>query len=196
MIGNEYVEEVESVKYLGYIIRQDLRNDDDIDRALKKFYMEFNQILRKFHFTDIFIKIFLFKQYCMQIYGAELWFGSKSKRLLNQFAIGFHRAVKKLLGLSSHESNHYACQEARLLMFNHYINKLKISATIRLFKRPCKFIEKIIPYLNVSYVLLNEVLGMLESLYGCDSLFDNDMMALTSRTQFTQNREVQLRTSW
>ena len=196
MIGGSYIEEVESVKYLGFIIRKDLKDDDDIDRALKKFYMEFNQILRKFHFTEKSIKIFLFKQYCMQIYGAELWFGSKSKRLLKQFEVGFHKAIKKLLGLSSHESNHYACQEASLLMFDHFINKLKICATIRFFKKPCRFIEKIIPYLNVSSKLLNDVLSILESVYDCDSLFDNDLMALTSRIHFTQNHEEQLRTSW
>ena len=132
----------------------------------------------------------------MQIYGAELWFGSKSKRLLNQFAVGFHKAIKKLLGLSSHESNHFACQEANLLMFNHYLNKLKICAAIRFFKRPCQFTKKNLSYFYVSSILLNEVLGILESVYGCDSLFDNDPTALTSRIHFTQNHEVQLRTSW
>ena len=196
MLGDECIEEVESVKYLGYIVTRDLNIDHDVNRAMKKFYIEFNQILRKFHFVNNSIKIFLFKQYCMQIYGAELWFGSKSKRLLNQFAVGFHKAIKKLLSLSPHESNHYACQEANILLFNHYLNKLKISATVRFFRNPCKFIENIIPYLTVSSVLLDEVLKILESLYDCDSLFDNDLMALNSRIHFTQNHETQLRTSW
>ena len=196
MMGDEYIEEVEFVKYLGYIVSRDLNIDKDVNRAMKKFYIEFNQILRKFHFLDNSIKIFLFKQYCMQIYGAELWFGSKSKSLLKQFTVGFHKAVKKLLGLSSHENNHYACQEANILMFNHYLNKLKICATIRLYRNPCKFIEKVAPYLTVSSVLLREVLKILESLYDCDSLFDNDLMAIISRIHFIQNHETQLRTSW
>ena len=71
-MGNNCIDEVKDVRYLGYIITNDLTNDSDIDRALKKFYIEFNQILRKFHFTEKSIKIFLFKQYCMQMYGAEL----------------------------------------------------------------------------------------------------------------------------
>ena len=195
MMGEKCIVEVESLKYLGYIITNDLKNDGDVDRSLKKFYIEYNQILRKFHFVEYPMKLILFKQYCMQIYGAEQWFSSKSKNLLKQFAVGFHKAVKKLLGLSYHESNHYACQEANLLLFDHYVNKLKICATIRFFKRPCKFIEKVIPYLSVSSVLLNEVLRILESLYDCDSLFDNDLMALISRIHFVQNHEVQLRTS-
>ena len=195
-MGNNCIDEVKDVRYLGYIITNDLTNDSDIDRALKKFYIEFNQILRKFHFTEKSIKIFLFKQYCMQIYGAELWYGSKSKRMLNQFVIGYHKGIKKLLGLSSHESNHYACQEANLLLFNHYLNKLKICATIRFLKRPCKFIEKIVPYLYASSVLLNEILKILEVQYNCDSLFDNDLMAIISRIHYTQNHEKQLRTSW
>ena len=195
-ISSENIETVESVKYLGFIISNDLRNESDVDRALKKFYIEFNQILRKFHFADSSIKIFLFKQYCMQIYGAELWFGFKSKRLLTQFGVGFHKAIKKLLGLSPHESNHYACQQANLLLFDHLINKLMICAIFRFLKTPCKFIEKNVSYLNISSILLKEVREKFDSVYGCDSLFDNDLMAIISRIHYIQNHETQMRTSW
>ena len=132
----------------------------------------------------------------MQIYGAELWFGFKSKRLLTQFGIGFHKAIKKLLGLSSHESNHYACQQANVLLFDHYINKLMICAIFRFLKTPCKFIEKNVSYLNISSILLKEVREKLDSVYGCDSIFDNDLMAIISRIRFIQNHETQMRTSW
>ena len=69
----------------------------------------------------------------MQLYGAELWFGEiKSKIALKQFAIGYHKAVTKLINDSYHESNHYACQEAQLLTFEHFLNRLKIQFMFRL----------------------------------------------------------------
>ena len=127
VVNKAPIEVVKSFKYLGYMISDSLDNTEDINRAKSKFYAEFNVILRNFHFTSKEIKTFLFKQYCLQLYGSELWFGSKKSRLaLKEFALGYHKAVKKLLGLSMHESNHYACQEANLLTFQHFVNKLKI----------------------------------------------------------------------
>ena len=87
----------------------------------------------------------LFKQYCLQFYGCEMWFSSAGS-CLKQFGIGYHKAIKKILKLSYHESNHYACQEAQLLTFKHYINKCKIIASIRYLSRPCKFIETLGDY--------------------------------------------------
>ena len=84
-IENETIEQIHSFKYLGYIIRSDLVNADDIQRALKKFYIEVNSILRKFSKSDKRVKLYLFRSYCLQIYGADLWLSSKgSVNTLNQ----------------------------------------------------------------------------------------------------------------
>ena len=93
-IGNQSVCQIHSIKYLGFHITYNLSNEEDITIKRNKFYSEFNQILRKFNSVDENIKIFLFKQYCLQLYGAELWFGGvKSKTALKQFAIGYHKAI-------------------------------------------------------------------------------------------------------
>ena len=94
-IGNQNVCKSQSIKYLGYHISYNLHNHEDINAKRNKFYSEFNQILRKFHSVEENIKIFLFKQFCLQIYGAELWFGdTKSKAPLKQFSLGYHKAIK------------------------------------------------------------------------------------------------------
>ena len=49
-ICDDSIEMVDTIKYLGFIISNDLGNDGDVDRALKKFYIEFNQILKKISF--------------------------------------------------------------------------------------------------------------------------------------------------
>ena len=108
---NGYVIElVDSIKYLGYIITDNLDYKEDLHRVKSKFYAEFNTLLRNFHFADSDIKVYLFKHYCIQLYGSELWFGGKCrKQELKQFAVGYHKAIKKLIGVLTHESNHFAC---------------------------------------------------------------------------------------
>ena len=143
------------------------------------------------------MKLFLFKQYCLQFYGSELWFGSRaSKQALKQFGIGYHKAVKKILSVSMHESNHFACQEAGLMTFNHLINKLKIFALRRFILRPCDFIRNLLPFMHISSVMVNDVRNTLKSTYDMDSAFDDDSDAIVSRILFVQRHEEQMRVSW
>ena len=196
-MGGHFVEIVTSYKYLGFMLSSNLSNDDDMIRAKKKFYYEFNLILRKFGFTDKKVKLFLFKQYCLQFYGGDLWFGRfKSRTVFKQFEVGYHKAIKKLLNLSSHESNHFACQEGNLFTFPHFINKIKISAALRFMIKPCAFIEKIRHFIYISSVMMNEVHDILKEVYDVYSLLDNDFDAILSRIQFIQNREQQKRLAW
>ena len=131
------------------------------------------------------------------MYGCELWFtNSCSASSLKQFAIGYHKAVKKLLDLSTHESNHYACQEAQLLTFQHFVNKCKISTAYRLFSRPCAYILQVYDFLSVSSVFLKHVNDLLLNVYEIDSLLDNDKDAIFARICFIQNNEEQMRTHW
>ena len=74
-IDRKNIDFVNSYKYLGFVIMDDLSVKDDINRALSKFYTDFNMILRKFSYADKEVKLYLFKQYCLQIYGAEFWLG-------------------------------------------------------------------------------------------------------------------------
>ena len=191
------IEFVYSIKYLGYLISCNLNDDEDINRVRCKFYSEFNSMLRNFSFADVNVKLFLFRQYCLQFYGCELWFQrSCSVNSLNQFAIGYHKAIKKILNISSHESNHYACQEAQLFTFQHFINKCKIMTAFRILSHPCNYVFKTIEFLSISSVFLREVYVLLNDLYGIDSILYNDKSAIISRIEFIQNREQQMRTHW
>ena len=196
-IGELALQIVDSFKYLGFIVNSKMHNTDDIDRARNKFYQEFNVILRKFSFADKRVKLFLFSQYCLQLYGAELWFYNKNaKSNLKQFSVGYHKAIKKILGLSYHESNHYACQEAKLYTFDHLINKFKILFVMRIFTNPCSFIRSLLSFIRVSSVMYNEVCELLSNTYDIDSLEDNDKDAILARISYVQNHESQLRVEW
>ena len=196
-IGEIALQNVDSFKYLGYIIKSNMSNSDDIDRARNRFYQEFNAIIRKFSFANISVKLFLFSQYCLQFYGTELWFFNKqSKSNLKQFSIGYHKAIKKIQGLSYHESNHYACQEAKLYTFEHLVNKVKILFIMRLIRNPCYFVKNLLSFLTVSSVLYEEVCDLLWRKYDIDSLEDNDKAAIIARIAYIQNHESQLRVAW
>merc|ERR1712002_1161879 len=135
------METVKSFKYLGYIINDKLCNSDDIDRARDVFYREFNCILRKFSFADVKVKLHLFRQYCLQFYGSELWFSNyHSSGSFKSLSIGYHNVIKIILGLSYHESNNFACQEAQLLTFENLFDKIRIFGTLRLLIKPSNFI--------------------------------------------------------
>ena len=193
-IGSQPVSHIDSIKYLGFYLTHNLSNEEDINSKRNKFYSEYNQILRKFSSVAENVKLFIFKQYCLQVYGAELWFGDRrSKASLKQFAIGYHKAIKKLIGVSYHESNHYACQQAQTLTFEHFLNSLKMQFMLRLNSSPCPFIEKILKYLSVSSVFFREVIDVSADKYQIDDLIENDRQAVVSRVSFVQNHESQMR---
>ena len=196
-IGNSKLEKVEAIKYLGFTMNSFLSNYDDICRARNKFYSDFNNLIRKFYFASTDVKLFLFKHFCSQFYGGDLWFHNKgSNCAIRQFAFGYHKAVKKLLGLSTHESNHFACQEATLFTFEHLLNKIKILSAFRFFNSPCRFVEKISCFLNISSVLLNEIRNLFSEKYEAENIFDQDRDAIVSRMQYVQNHEERMREGW
>ena len=196
-IDGKQIDSVTTYKYLGFLITSSLNNMEDITRARNKFYSEFNFLLRHFNFADSYVKLFLFKQYCLQIYGSELWFrNDRSLSGLKQFAVGYHKAIKKILGLSYHESNHYSCQEANMLVFSHYINKIKTMTASRLFLHPCDYFKKIFTFLSLSSEFLADVQDTLSEIYDIDSCFENDRDAILARIMFVQNHEKQLREKW
>ena len=131
------------------------------------------------------------------MYGSELWLDSIcTPSSIKQFSIGYHKAVKKMLNLSYHESNHFACQEASLLTFQHLLNKNKIMFASRILMKPCHFIQKNMNYFILSSFFLRNVYTLLNNVYDMDSLLYNDRDAINARICFIQNHERQMRTSW
>ena len=197
IIENEDIQFVRTITYLGFILQNNLNDSEDIYRMLHKFYKDFNCILRKFSFTDKEVLLYLFKQYCLQFYGSELWIGNRwSSGALKQFGIGYHKAIKKIIKVSYHESNHYACQEAHLFTFEHLVNKIKISTAYRLITNPCDFFIKVKDFMKFSSALFRDVHELLQEKYGVDSLIDNDCEALIARITFIQNHKEQMRGPW
>ena len=97
------------------------------------------------------------------------------------------------MGLSTHESNHYACQEANLLTFKHYVNKIKIISALKLFVYPCRFFNKLKSFMIKNSDFFRDIYDILLNEYDIESLFENDRDAILSRIFFIQRNEQQMR---
>ena len=67
------IEFVDTFRYLGFYMQNNMRDSEDIINTRGKFYRDFNCILRKFSYVNKDVLLYFFKQYCLQFYSAELW---------------------------------------------------------------------------------------------------------------------------
>ena len=129
---------VKSYKYLGTILTFNLKEKEDIMRLQSSFNRKVGMMLRKFHAADLNVKMRLLNTLCMDMYGIELWgdiLGCSS--VLKQISVSYHYALKRILGLSKRDSNHYACylldqltfENMRMLKMLKFYNWLKNSSS-------------------------------------------------------------------
>ena len=98
LLADKVLNVVDKVRYLGHIIRDDLSDDDDVQRQYCKLYAQANMLSRKFHMCTDDVKIALFKAYCTPLYTAHLWCRySKSK--YNKLRVAYNDALRILLRL-------------------------------------------------------------------------------------------------
>ena len=60
------------VTHLGHILTPDLDDKNDIIRAVKDLNRKANSLFCIFRVVDPFVKCFLFKSYCLSLYGCSL----------------------------------------------------------------------------------------------------------------------------
>ena len=72
-LNDKMLKYVDSHKYLGVFLSNHCKDDDDIQRQTRNFYMQANILLRKFYHCSYDVKIMLFNSYCSSMYCASLW---------------------------------------------------------------------------------------------------------------------------
>ncbi len=138
---------VKETRYLGFAVDDDMSDQSDIIRCRNKFYSVFNVLLRKFHYLDPNAFFELFKFYCLQLYGAELGFSSmKCNHMMHKFAVGFHKAIKKIWRCPYYVSNSYLCNHVNILKFEHFINMMKIRFLLNLYKSRNRLVLQLLDY--------------------------------------------------
>ena len=89
---------VDKVKYLGHVITSCLYDDSDIDRQIRSLYCRSNMLVKKFGKCSDFVKCFLFKSFCSNMYCCSLWSKNhlyKSHRLY----VTYNNAIRRFLHL-------------------------------------------------------------------------------------------------
>ena len=75
------------VLHLGHLLSFDLSDKDDVIRATKDVNRKANLVLYTFRHADPFVLTFLYKMYCLSLYGCTLWFLSSTSLRCLQVAI-------------------------------------------------------------------------------------------------------------
>ena len=193
-INGYHLNIVDHYTYLGVVIKNTLCNSKDIERCEEVFYKQFYSFFRKFHFLDTHVLLFFFKTYCSSLYGAELWYDKFGcSQQLKHFSVGYHKAVKKVWGVSTRQSNHEICNISNLLTFEHFINLKSILFFYQLCitKSDCMMPHK--HYFQKYSHILRKTEALLKTKYDVLSLLNNDIEAIESRIRFVSDREDRLR---
>jgi len=73
LFNNQPLQFVSQFRYLGHIINNEFKDDDDIKREIRNLFMRTNLLIRRFAKCSAPVKLMLFKTYCLCLYDAALW---------------------------------------------------------------------------------------------------------------------------
>ena len=94
---------VENAKYLGVTLNDRCRDDNDIRRHLRSFYMRANTVIRKFYNCTLDVKLTLFRSYCLPSYCSHLWY-RYNKCSYTKVCVAFNNNFRRILGFSKRDS--------------------------------------------------------------------------------------------
>ena len=120
-LNGEVILQVDSVKYLGHHLTNDLHDDLDIRRQCRAINVRSNILFRKCHMFSVSVKLKLFNSYCASTYTPHLWWNYK-KMSICKLQIIYHNILKMNIGLSKYSS--------RLDKSNNTIVKALFSSSI------------------------------------------------------------------
>ena len=124
---------VTKIKYLGHIIRDDLCDDDDVQRQCCKLYAQANMIARKFHMCSKDVKIALFRAYCTPLYTAHLWC-NYSKGKMNKIKVAYNDALRIFLKYPRWESASHLFVSSNVPTFNALLRNFIYKFICRLYR--------------------------------------------------------------
>ena len=68
-----YISQKDHIKYLGVLLNEDSKDNDDLYRHRKYLYSRGNMLIRKFKHCSEDVKQRLFTTFCNNVYGGHLW---------------------------------------------------------------------------------------------------------------------------
>ena len=84
----------DNVLHLGHLVSFDLNDKEDIVRVTKDVNPKANSIMCTFGFTDPFVLTYLFKMYCLSLYGCTLW--SLCSSALKYLQVAINKILRRI----------------------------------------------------------------------------------------------------
>ena len=161
-------------KYLGVELSEDLAINMDVGRVTNSFLKQFNGIFSKFYYVDRNVLLYLVKSYTMSFYGIETWYDFRSTNVFHKASVAYHKGIKKTMGFDVWDSNHEACETARLPLFKHLYSKRLLSFALKLCSGPGKCLSKFKYVIRFDSILSWFLLDFFMEHYNVD-VFKNDI---------------------
>ena len=89
---------INSHKYLGCILREDMRDDDDIRRQLRSIYAKGNSVINKFKACSPVVKTELFRAYCTHFYCSTIW-SNYRKTSMTKLSVAYKTVFRKFFNI-------------------------------------------------------------------------------------------------
>ena len=107
-LNGEVILQVDSVKYLGHHLTNELHDDLDICRQRRAINVRGIILFRKLFMCSVSLKFKLINSYCASMYTPYLWCNYK-KMSIGKLQITYHNILKMNIGLSKYESTSATC---------------------------------------------------------------------------------------
>ena len=116
---------VDRACHLGHILRSDLSDNDDILRVQTDMCRRANCLLSTFYAANPVLKTFLFRTFCLFLYGSALWCLSSSG--LRSLEVAFNNILRKIWNLPRHcHTNILHCLSRLDSLYNVIIHRSRM----------------------------------------------------------------------
>ena len=102
-LGGASLKYVHIQKYLGFIMNEHLLDNDDIKRQLRCTYTRGNMIISKFRHCSNDVKAKLFKAYCTNFYGINLW-SNFSNDTMRKLVVAYKRIFRNTMHIDQQKT--------------------------------------------------------------------------------------------
>ena len=135
---------VKQFKYLGHILVSTLGDCSDMRRIKRTLYFGTNMICSRMGFADKNILVRLFKTFCFNFDGCELWNVFSNSRAFKELCVAYHSCLKRLVNVHRSARNHDLCLSLRVLPCHMLIAYRQLSFSFRLHNSTNCIVQKLL----------------------------------------------------
>ena len=110
-------------KYLGAFVHSSGSDNMDINRQMRSIYIQGNVVISKFGMCTEGVKCQIFKSYCYNMYGCQLW-ASYSQRELDKLRVAYNNIFRNFMSVDRRTSVSAAFIDKGIHHFNVLYRKI------------------------------------------------------------------------